>query len=274
VIGSPIRHSLSPVLHNATLADAGLDAVYLAFEPTREGLGRFLATAWEIGIAGISVTMPFKAAVVAHAVSAAEEVTRLGSANTLVRTDRGYHAMSTDGAGLLYALHTHFGVHLEGLRCVIIGAGGAGGAAALALDRAGAEVKVVARRREAALDLVARVGGHCDVGDASDLETADLVVNATPAGMDGTTQAGSMPIDPDRLATGTLLYDMIYAPEVTPLLAEHRARGGRGASGRSMLAGQAAHAFAAWTNRPAPFAVMERALSQALSHELPFDKER
>ncbi|MGC8481632.1 MAG: shikimate dehydrogenase family protein [Acidimicrobiales bacterium] len=266
MIGSPIRHSLSPVLHNAALADAGLDAVYLAFEPSREGLGQFLATAWEIGIAGISVTMPFKTTVVAHTVSAAEEVTRLGSANTLVRTDKGYHAMSTDGAGLLYALHTHFGVNLESLRCVVIGAGGAGGAAALALDRAGAEVKVFARSRDAALDVVARVGGHCRVGDVSDLEAADLVVNATPAGMEGTVQEGLMPIDPERMSMSTLYYDMIYAPEITPLLAEHRARGGRGASGRSMLAGQAAHAFAAWTNRPAPFVVMDRALDQALGH--------
>lgn len=264
VIGSPIRHSLSPVLHNAAFAAAQLDAVYLAFEPTSDRLGHFLETAFDIGIRGISVTMPFKAAVARHAVSQSEEVVRLGAANTLVRTDEGYHALSTDGDGLIHALRGSFGIELRDLRCVIVGAGGAAGAAALALDRAGAEVVVVARREAAARTLATRVGGRCRAGELSDISDAPLVINATPVGMDGTEGAGALVFEPELLSPVSLYYDMVYVPEVTPQLARHRSRGGRGASGRSMLAGQAAVAVGIWTGLPAPFGVMDRVLVEAL----------
>ncbi len=204
VIGNPVEHSLSPALHNAALVDLGLDWAYVAF-PVPAGRGEpAVAAMVELGIRGLSVTMPYKAAAAraCHRLSPVAE--RLGAVNTVTNLAGYLVGDSTDGPGFIDAL-TDQGWAPTGKRCLVLGAGGAARAVVLALAEAGAgRVGVVARRpdkRRKRPLWPARLGG---VGSVDSADDADLVVNATPVGMTGVEgdRPGDLPfgLDPKRLA--------------------------------------------------------------------------
>ena len=226
VIGDPVEHSLSPVLHNAALVELGLDWVYVAF-PVPAGRGQAaVASMADLGIFGLSVTMPHKAGAAAACHRLTTVAERLGVANTV--TNRGGQLIgdSTDGPGFVDSL-ADIGWLPEGKSCLVLGAGGAARAVIASLAEAGARrVEVVARRPEAALAAAALAGPAGAVGSAGSAGHADLVVNATPVGMTGVDGAGSgeLPfgLDDNGLGRGQLVADLIYAPAVTPLLAAAR----------------------------------------------------
>lgn len=270
VIGSPVRHSLSPTIHNAAFAAAGLDWVFLAFEVPAGLSGAALAGMRALGIEGLSVTMPHKA----EAWEAVDERTTvadaLGAVNCVYRAGDRLVGDNTDAAGFVDALRLDEGIDPAGLRCVVVGAGGAGRAVAWALGRAGAaDVAVVNRSRgpaERAAALagpVGRVGGHTDIGEA------DLVVNATPLGMGVVVQADGtpepLPLDPGVLRPGQVVVDLVYEPATTPLVAAARERGAVAVNGLGMLIHQAAHAFQRWTGEAAPLEAMSAAVVAELS---------
>ncbi|MDQ6613766.1 MAG: shikimate dehydrogenase, partial [Actinomycetota bacterium] len=147
VIGDPVDHSLSPVLHNAAFAALGLDWVYLAFPVATGQVADAIAGVRALGLAGLSVTMPHKAAVAAEMNQLSLTATRLGAVNTVIRRGSELMGDSTDGAGFLAALRGDEGWDPAGRKCVVLGAGGAARAIILALAEAGAAtVSVVARR--------------------------------------------------------------------------------------------------------------------------------
>ncbi len=263
VIGEPVGHSLSPALHNAAFRALDLDWVYLAFEVVSGDAGRALAGMSSLGIDGMSVTMPHKSDVARLVDRLSPIAAELGAVNTVVRRDGRLVGENTDGDGFVAALRADEGIDPEGRRFLVLGAGGAARAVVRAVAAAGAdEVLVVARRPEAA-EMAAALGHH--VGRVGRIEQAgevDVVVDATPAGMSGT--ADRLAIDPDRLAPGQLVVDLVYEPLVTPLVAEARARGVAAVNGLGMLVHQAAAAFRMWTGEDPPLEVLSGAALGAL----------
>ena len=261
IIGDPIAHSASPRIHNAAYATLGMDWIYVAFRVEPGRAAEALAGAATLGIAGLNVTMPHKA----DAARACDELSavaaRLGAVNTVVVRDGRLVGDSTDGPGFLRALADE-GLDPCGLPLVLLGAGGAARAVAAALGDVGARVTVAARREDAAVSTAALVPGgkavaldHVDVA----IETADVVVNATPLGMN----EERPPFDVGRLGPGQVVVDTVYEPSETPLLAVSRARGARAINGLGMLVHQAALAFEAFTGVSAPLDAMQAAARSA-----------
>jgi shikimate dehydrogenase len=273
VIGSPIRHSLSPTIFNAAFEAAGLDWAYLAFEVPEGAAGLALGGMRALGIDGLSVTMPHKAAVLEGLDRLSDDAEALGAVNCITRRGGELHGDNTDGPGLLDALRIDEGIDLAGRRCAVVGAGGAGRAVLRALAAAGpADVVVLNRSPEPAARAVTIAGDRARVGSGDDLARADLVVHATPLGMgvvvttDGA--AEPMPFAVDALADGTVVVDLVYHPAVTPLVRAARARGLHAVNGLGMLIHQAAHAFRLWTGEAPPLEAMSAAAVAGVAERL------
>jgi shikimate dehydrogenase len=256
VIGDPVGHSRSPAMHNAAFDALELDWVYLAF-PVRRGEGaaavRAVAT---LGLAGLNVTMPHKADAAAACDDLSSDAAALDAVNTVVNADGRLAGHSTDGDGFLRALDDE-GIAVAGQRAVVVGAGGAGRAITHALGRTGAHVTVAARRPDAARSSASLAPGAAAVAlDELAIERFDVVVNATPIGMDGEPP----PFDTALLHDGQFVFDTVY-PVETPLLREARARGVRAAGGLGMLVHQGALSFSLWTGVEPPLEVMRAAAS-------------
>jgi len=272
LIGHPVSHSLSPRLHNAAFQAAGLDWVYVAF-PVLPGAGaEAVRAAGVLGLRGLSVTMPHKAAAAAAVDELSEVAQALGSVNTVTyqHLEQGWRARgdSTDGQGFVDSLADE-GVTVAGAEAVVLGAGGAARAVtlALALNQA-ASVTVVARdvsRASAAAALAGGAGaalGASDEGLKKALARASLVVNATPVGM--AAQPGlPFGLEAHWVPKDAFLAELIYHPRRSALLGSHLARGGRGCNGLGMLWHQAARQFESWTGRPAPLQAYQRAARSA-----------
>ncbi|WP_341022081.1 shikimate dehydrogenase [Brevundimonas diminuta] len=246
IVGNPVSHSLSPVIHNAWLEAGGVDGAYVAFAPRDAAGFEALVAAGRAGlIAGVNVTAPFKEQAFALADEAAAAAQMTGSANILVFEEGRVRADSADGAGVLYALAEQApGLMLKGASVVMLGAGGAARAGAGALIEAGAALSILNRTRERAEALAADLGPAVSVApDANVLEGADLVINALSVAPDITLAA---------LKPSAVVMDMTYKPVVTPLLAAARARGLTTVDGLAMLIGQAAPSFEAIFRRPPP----------------------
>lgn len=268
MIGDPIGHSLSPVLHNAAFDALDLDWVYVAFEVPAGGGADAVAAVRTLGIEGVSVTMPHKADVIAAVDRVSQTADRLQSVNTIHRVAGELVGESTDGAGFLGALRHDEGFDPAGKQCVVLGAGGAARAIVLALATAGAaRVTVVNRtsdRGTAAAALAGERGAATSIEDGNDsVAAADLVVNATPVGMAGTPDVGLLPVEPRLLRANQLVVDLVYHPLRTPLLEAARRRGAVAVTGLGMLIHQAAAAFRLWTGEDPPLEVMSAA---ALGH--------
>lgn len=257
VIGWPVRHSLSPTILNAAFSAVGADWVYLAFE-VPEGRGAAAVDAMRtLGLGGLSVTMPHKAAVHDAVDLRTPVAVDLGAVNCVFRRDGRLVGDNTDGAGFIDALRLDEQVEVAGRRCVVVGAGGAGRAVARALAEAGAaDIAVVNRSPAPAARAAALVGVRGRVGSQADVAAADLVVNATPLGMGAGGEAERLPVDPTLMHAGQVVVDLIYHPEVTPLLAAARGRGAVAVNGLGTLVHQAAHAFRRWTSEAPPLDVM------------------
>jgi shikimate dehydrogenase len=264
VIGTPIRHSLSPAIFNAGFTAAGLDWAYLAFEVPEGAAGLALGGMRSLGIEGLSVTMPHKAAVLEGLDEVSEDADALGAVNCISLQGGRLRGDNTDGPGFIDALRVDEGIEVEGLRCAVVGAGGAGRAVVRALGLAGAQSIVVVNRSSEPAELaVSLAGGSAKVGAPADIAEAEVVVNATPLGMgvlvstDG--EPEPLPFDVDRLGAGQVVVDLIYHPSVTPLLDAARARGLRTVNGLGMLIHQAAHSFRRWTGEDPPLEAMSAA---------------
>lgn len=249
VAGRPIGHSLSPRLHNAAFAEAGLDAVYVPLEAV--DFADFLAFADAFALRGASVTAPFKLDALAAAASIDPSADAVGAANTLKRTDAGWAAANTDVAGFLDGLAAFEGgaapFAAAGARVAVIGAGGASRAVRQALAGTGAEVHVL---------------GRGDLDRAS--EPWDLLVHATPV---GTTPHDDRSVLRGRPIRARRVYDLVYAPSETQLMRDARAAGAAAIGGLPMLAAQARRQFEFWFDSPAPEGAYSRAAEAALSHE-------
>ncbi len=274
VIGSPIAHSLSPLLHNAAFAALGLRTSWhsLAFDVPPGQAAEALEAMRRADLSGLSVTMPHKADVVALVDECTEVAQRLNAVNCIVHTEGVLLGTNTDGEGFVASLARGADFTPAGRRCVVIGAGGAARAVVLALAVAGASrVAVLNRTSEraaAAAALAGRAGSVVSPGSralAEAVGSADLVVNATPFGMAGASPAGPDPwlVAPQLLHEGQVAADLVYAPRPTRWLVEAAAAGARSVDGLGMLVHQAAAQLVLWTGLPAPVEAMWEAAAAA-----------
>ena len=250
VLGWPIEHSRSPLIHGYWLRQHGLDGGYekIAIEPAQ--FRDRLAALYAEGYVGGNVTVPHKQAAFALAETADEMATRLKAANTLVATKTGFAARNTDGEGFLKSLEQSAPAwRAQAGPAVMLGAGGAARAIALALENAGVpELRIVARRPEKAAELIAEIGlDRASAVAWTDREAvlgdAALLVNATSLGMHG---QPALEIDLGGLPNMATVADIVYVPLITPLLSAARVRGLAIVDGLGMLLHQAVPGFEAW----------------------------
>jgi shikimate dehydrogenase len=253
VCGWPVAHSRSPQMHNAALAAAGLDGWrYLRLPLPPELFAETVRALPAAGFRGVNVTIPHKEAALRVADQASEAAQAIGAANTLTFEDGAIHADNTDAPGLLAAL----GEDPAGRSALVLGAGGAGRAAAWALREAGAQVAVWNRTPERARVLAADLGVHATEAP----EAADIVVNCTAVGLsdpDATFKA--LPLTADELRAGSLIVDMVYRDGGTRLLEAARTQGARVVDGLEILVAQGAASFERWTGLEAPREAMREA---------------
>ena len=253
VVGRPVMHSLSPAMHNAAFEAAGLDAVYVPFAAA--DFDDFATFANALGIAGVSVTAPFKLAAFELASVRDPISERVGSANTLKRRDGQWSARNTDVAGFLEPLEAR--LRLAGRRATVLGAGGASRAVVEALASAGAGVTIAARDRRRAADLASHAGASV-VDWPPAAGSWDVLINATPLGTAPDVDETPLPGGP---FSGELVYDLVYNPLETRFLREARSAGCRTIGGLDMLVAQAERQFEWWTGqRPADGAMRQAAL--------------
>lgn len=246
VVGRPVTHSLSPIMHNGWYADLGLDAVYVALPLAAEQPGDALGGIGALGLAGINVTVPFKEAA-AQVASVLEPLAgRLGAANVLTAGAMGLVGANTDAPGFVASLDEAIpSWRAQVSTALVVGAGGAGRAIALGLIEAGVARVVLCNRdrvrgEQAAASLGAEFLAFEDL--SSGFAVADLIVNATTLGM-----GGGGPAWPVEAAKPTaIVADAVYAPLETGLLAAARARGLACVDGLGMLIHQGALAFEMW----------------------------
>jgi shikimate dehydrogenase len=271
VVGRPVRHSLSPILHNAWLAGSGVDGVYVPLTASAETFPILVAGLRGGAVRGLNVTLPFKEAALAAADEASPRARRAGAANVLVfGGDGAVRADNTDGEGLTGALAAQApGLRLTAAPAVVLGAGGAAaGAVAALLDAGAPQVRIVNRTRAKAEAIAARLGGPITVLGWEEIGTANagagLLVNATSLGLEGH--------DPPLaglagLPAGAVVMDMVYRPLETGLLAAARAAGHPVVDGLEMLIRQAIPSFTAFFGQPPPASVDVRALALAALDE-------
>ncbi|CAK6686713.1 shikimate dehydrogenase [Synechococcus sp. CCY9201] len=292
VLGDPVRHSLSPVMHNAALKELGLDWVYLALPTPAEHLGEVVRGLEAMDCRGLNVTLPHKQAVAGLASELSDLAQRVGAVNTLVRQPGGgWLGTNTDVEGFLAPLRQDGADIWRGRRAVVLGCGGSARAVVAALVELGLErIDLLARRPEALTSFVATClgwapqlqplawasGAGIDGGSGVDgaaaleaLEAADVVVNTTPIGM-ASAAAGATELSPlsaaelEVLRPGATVYDLIYTPRPTRLLQQATARGCRTLDGLEMLVQQGAAALRLWSgHETVPVEAMREA---ALTH--------
>jgi shikimate dehydrogenase len=270
VYGAPIRHSASPAMHNAAFAALRLDWRYLAFEVAPKNLRAAIEGARAMGFAGLNLTVPHKLLAVDMVDALDESAKHWGAVNTIkfepapdgkIRT----LGFNTDAEGLAVSLEQDLQIELSGSKILLLGAGGAGRTAALKFAEAGAaELFLVNRTLSKAEDIALEIKQrrpHVKVTVGYPQKPIDLLLNSTSLGLKAD---DASPLDETlfSLKQTHAVYDMIYRPAETKLLAAAKAAGCKTANGLGMLLWQGARAFIIWTGKPAPVDVMRRALEQ------------
>ncbi len=272
LFGFPVSHSISPAIHNAAFRARRMNWLYLAFAVSPDRLPGALLGCRALGFRGLNLTIPHKVAAIPFLSGLSREARLLGAVNTVIfRSGRSF-GDNTDGRGFVRSLAAEKGFRLKGKRVFLAGAGGAGRAVAMraALEGA-ASVSIADPFRSRAAGLAARVNGvspkiarSLPVGSRlwkEALAAADLAVNASPLGMKG---FDPLPFSPSLLPRPAIIFDLVYNPPETRLLAAARKIGRDGMNGLGMLVHQAALSWELWTGEKAPVEVMKKAARSAM----------
>lgn len=276
IIGHPLGHSLSPIMHNAAFSAVGMDAVYVPLEVEPAQLKRAVLGLGPLGFAGVNVTIPFKEQVVPFLTTIDERSKGIGAVNTIVVQQDKLLGYNTDGRGFVADLE-HFGqLRAKSLSVCLLGAGGSARAIAWELAKSGAVRIVIANRTIGrAKGLAADLKGQfprcafeaislTKPDTTAAIASSQLLINATSVGM---RKADPLLIDPEALHRGLVVYDIVYQPPVTKLLEAAKNQGLLATGGLGMLVRQGALAFELWTKREAPVEVMRRSVEQALQRQ-------
>jgi len=276
LIGFPLAHSLSPLIQGVAFAHHALPERYEPWETEASQLEERVRGLRAGDCLGANVTIPHKETVIPYLDELDALAEKTGAVNTIVNRQGRLHGHNTDVTGFARAL-AEAGFSAQGGRAVILGAGGAARAVGVALVEAGvAEITlsdVVPGRSEALAATLRSLGSAAairafDPHDESFRETTTscrLLVNCTPVGTRHSGSEEQLPLDAEMIPSGALVFDLVYNPPVTPLLAAARARGARVIGGLSMLVYQAAASFKLWTGLAAPEDLMLAAAQRALA---------
>ena len=259
VIGNPVRHSLSPVIHNGAFQRMGLNAAYLAFEV--QNLGEAVRGIKGLGIRGVSVTIPFKTQIIPFLDRMDELAGKIQAVNTIRREEGRLIGYNTDWSGALGALEDK--VNLTGKTVFLLGAGGAARAVAFGLKERGCRVFIASRSPKKAAALAEELGLVHRPLPLVGRPDADVLVNATSAGM--SPSDGESPVAKEVLDKGMTVMDIVYKPLRTKLLREAEERGCRTIDGLEMLARQGAAQIETWTGRKPGIGEIKEDLRRALN---------
>ena len=274
LIGHPVGHSFSPVMHNAAAAALGLNVAYVPLPVLPEHLPDALRGLIALGFRGVNVTVPHKEAALAHLDAIFPAARAIGAVNTIVVGDSRLTGFNTDWSGFLADLESYH-LALYGRDCLVLGAGGSARAVVYALLRRGGRVTVLTRRLEQAQQLAAElgpafpgatavaVGALDDVARVAAHLDEPILINATPLGMAGDRVDLSPWPDGAPFPPGAFVYDLVYNPRQTRFMGQAHAAGRRAANGLGMLVGQAVEAFEVLTGRRPDPAVMRRAIGDS-----------
>ncbi len=267
VIGDPVEHTMSPVMHNAAFREIGIDYLYVPFRVKKEELGKAIEGMRALNIRGLNVTIPHKVAVLQFLDELDHLAEKIGAVNTIVNVDGVLKGYNTDATGFLQALLER-GIEPEGKKVVILGAGGASRAISFILADRGAHLVILNRLLE--LDWAEELANRISQSFNKEVEAleldrenlarvlgkADILVNATSVGM--SPNIDQTPVDSDLLRPDLTVYDIVYNPIKTRLLREAETAGAETIGGLDMLIWQGALAFEKWTGRKAPAELMKR----------------
>lgn len=250
ILGSPVSHSLSPVMHNEAFKHLGLDCFYVPVDIEDADLA--MECVRTLGFKGLSVTRPHKVTTMAHLDEIDDNALTLGAINTVTHRDGKYLGSNTDLGGLIRSLEEHSSLY--GKTVVVAGAGGAARAAVFGLVKAGAKVLIINRTEEKGRKLGSELGGEfCPAGELK-FRSPDILINATPLGM--APYVEESPFPSELLNPKMLVLDMVYSPPQTRLLRDALEKGCKVIGGLSMLIHQAALQFETWTGLTAPIEIM------------------
>jgi len=271
IMGCPVEHTLSPIMHNAAFEALGIHAAYMPFLVKPEDLGKATLALRAMGISGVNVTVPHKGAVIEFLDELDASAKQVGAVNTIVQKGGKLHGYNTDGSGFLLSLQKDGHFDPTGKKVVILGAGGAASAAAMALAGAGVRRIVIANRNKTRAEILAkRVQRHFDretLPVALDesralywlIRESDLLVNATSVGLHGSERLN---MNPNSLHRKLFVFDLVYRE--TALLKMAKRRGLKHLDGLGMLVSQGARSFEIFTGKRAPFRVMKNAVEHAM----------
>ena len=272
VIGNPIEHTMSPIIHNAAYGKLGLDYIYVPFNVKKEDLSRAVDSMRALNIRGLNVTIPHKVSIIPLLDKLEPLAEKIGAVNTIINDDGILTGHNTDGYGALQALLDK-GVAPEAKNVVILGAGGASKAISFVLAEQGANLTILNRQLELdwAMELAKQISQVFNTARAlelneenlaSALERADIIINATSVGM--TPEINNTPLPVSLLRPGLIVFDIVYNPRRTRLIKEAELAGNQTVSGLDMLVWQGALAFEKWTGQQAPIELMKREVTKVM----------
>lgn len=266
VLGDPVSHSLSPVMHNAAFKALGMDCEYHAFRVRADDLSKALNGAHVLGFGGLNLTIPLKEKAM-EIVKPTELAGQIGAVNTVDFKD-GMVGYNTDGIGAKMALSSE-GIKIKGKKVLLLGAGGAARAIAFQLAKEGARITIANRTIERAEVLVKDVLniGKAESSDYENLkemiQDSDILINSTSVGM--YPKISETIVTSDMMHKDLTVFDIVYNPQNTLLLKEAKKAGATTIDGVMMLVFQGAESFRIWTGRSPPVDVMEKAVRKQLS---------
>lgn len=270
IFGHPVSHSLSPKMHNAAFGALGIDSLYIAFDVDPKDLEIAARAIKPIGIQGVNITIPHKENIIFFLDEISAEASLTGAVNTVKNEDGKLKGYNTDVGGFLKALKGDLEFSPNGMRATVLGAGGAARAVVTALCLSEASgIYVVNRTFDKAKKLASEFKkGFKDIsieavslddkrGVKDSLNTADILINSTSAGMKGIDQ---IEIPLEHLSEGAVVYDLVYSPRETELVRMAKEMGRKASGGLSMLVYQGAESFEIWTGMKAPIEMMRKAI--------------
>jgi len=268
VVADPVAQSLSPLIHNAGFAHLKLNKIYLPFRVSSDQLPSFLADCAELGVKGLSVTIPHKEEILKHIAQADEATQRIGACNTVVFRSEGATGYNTDYRAAMACIDQAFGgdenhPNLGGKTMLVLGAGGVSRALVYGLKRRGADVVITSRTDEKAEQLAAAFQARSVPWDSRHTIRPVLIVNGTPVGMHPVVDEA--PLDTRHLLHDMTVFDTVYNPEQTLLIKQARETGCQTITGIDMFVGQAALQFRLFTGQPAPLELMRQVIRRAIS---------
>jgi len=270
LIGDPIEHAMSPVMHNAAFQKLGLDFVYVPFRVKKEDLGKAIAGIRVLNLRGLNVTIPHKMAVIPFLDRLDPLAQKIGAVNTVVNDGGVLTGYNTDATGFLQSL-LEKGIEPRGKKIAILGAGGSARAIAFILAERGAQLFIFNRHLERAEELAEHITKEVkaltldEKNLAGVLKETDILINATSVGMHP--DIGETPVPAKLLRPGLVVVDIVYNPFETRLLKEAKAAGASAVDGLEMLVWQGAQGFEKWTGQKAPVDLMRREAIKALRRE-------